>query len=1212
MIYPSSDAAQLETLASYSLLDSLPDDNYDAITQLAVQLCEVPVSVINFVDAERHRFKSVQGLPVSELPPQGLICDYAIQHSGQFMEVPDMRLDERFASSVPVTGEAAILFYAGVALVDANGQALGTLCVLDYVPRRLTTAQVTALTILSRQVVTRMELHRSQYLLEKANTQLATLNQTLHDNNYVLQAVVDHCPAGLVLWEAVREAGEIVDFRYRLTNPVNSRLTGLRVEEMIGQTLLTLFPGVMASGLFDRLLTVVNTATPLKYERHDQFNQIDLWGEFTLTPLGDSVLFTIQDITRLKETEEQLRTHTQNLQHLVSRRTVEVRQLSALQNAILQHAGLAIISTDVNGLIQTVNPATETLLGYPAEALLGTPVTALYDPVALQKQARRLAHQLGRPVEPGFDLFKLLPGHAGTESTLMSRDGRSIPILLTTTALLDDTGTLTGYVGMATDISALKVARAELKKKNQELNTFFEVALDLHCIADSNGTILKINRGWLTTMGYSATELIHANHFDLVHPDDLAGTIAAIQDITPGQPIQNRINRFRRRDGTYRVIEWSAVSIGSLLYASARDITERQQAEAQLRTANQRLQLATQAARQGIWQWNIRKDVLTWDERLCEMHGLAAKKVQMSALDFFKLVHPDDLAHLYQSNQPNGEDMFNNVVRIITADGSIRYTENRSLLLRDIPYHPTKMIGVVWDVTEQKQADLALRQSEERYRSLVNNLNDVVFQADLSGYWTYLNPAWEAVTGFSIDDCLGQYFLRYVHPDDRKHNLSLFEPLVARQKNTCRHLVRYLHKNGGFRWIESFAQLTIDEKGEPTGLTGTLTDVTERKQAEDAMRESEQRFREIADNVNEIFWIHQARPLQLLYINEAYGRVFDRPADRLYQNPRDFLGAVLEEDRAETETAFLNAYLRGLPLNLQYRLLGADGLVRWLSIRTTVVRDPDGQPLRYIGVANDITSQKEKERVLHQTLAREQELNRLKTQFVSTASHEFRTPLATIQSSVDLIGLYMGRSDATAKAAMKRHLAIIGNEVGNFTELLADILTIGKIDEGKFAFCPRPTDVMALCRTIITTHFQHRADNRVVQVSSRGTAYPVSIDEKLLGHVIVNLLANAFKFSDHDPQVHVEFRQEQLLLSVTDQGIGIPDDDLPHLFQTFYRAKNATAIPGTGLGLSIARQFVALHNGNLTVESRENKGTTFLITLPTHPALVPTAADQPG
>ncbi len=1194
---PDAEFARLDALASYDILDTVPDDNYDAITQIAAQICETPISLITFLDSDRLWFKSAYGAAVTHIPRQLSFCAYAMQFPDQLLEIQDTWADERYATNPNTLGEPFIRFYAGIPLTNADGYVLGTLCVIDQKPRHLSASQKMALTALSRQVVTQLELRRSQLLLEKANTQLVTLNATLQANNQVLQGVVDHCPAGLVLWEAIREQGVIVDFRYVLTNPVNSRLTGLRVDDMIGKTLLTLFPEVTNSGLLERLITVVESGRTQKYQRHDQFNQINIWGDFSLVRLGDGVLFTIQDITRLKQTEEQLRAHTENLQHLVSKRTVEVKQLSALQNAILQHDGLAIISTDTAGLIQTVNPATELMLGYSADELLGTPIINLHDPVVLQKQARRLSYQLETDIKPDFDLFKLVSLTPSYESTLLSRDGHRIPVLLTTTALWSEVGRIVGYVGIATDISALKVAKAELKKKNQELNTFFEVALDLHCIADMGGTILKINRGWLTTMGYTATELTTMNHYDLVHPNDREATQNAIRNISPGQPIHNQINRFRRKDGTYRVVEWNAVSRGNLLYASARDITERQQVERELRLVNQRLELATQAAKQGIWQYDIKQDLLTWDERLYQIHGHTPRPSGMKFQDFLAIIHPDDIAAFHREAPPKDDDSIANVVRIIAEDGTVRYTETRALQVRDKAGEPVQMVGVVWDVTEQKQADIALRQSEERYRSLVDTLNDIVFQADLDGHWTYLNPSWERVTGFNVSESVGQFFLDFVHPDDQAHNLALFRPLIAQEKPTCRHVVRYIHKDGGFRWIESFAQLTLDDNGQPTGLTGTLTDITERKQAEDALRESEQRFREIADNVNEVFWIHSADPFQMLYINPAFERIFDRPAQPLYTDSSLFLDAIVDEDRPYMETIF-KKYREGQAVKCQFRIRTRNGLIRWLNNRTFIVKDSQGVPTRYIGIVNDITSQKEKELVLQHSLAREQELSKLKTQFVATASHEFRTPLATIQSSVDLISLHMERSELTAQMAMKRHLGIIEKEVENFSDLLTDILTIGKIDEGKFTFNPRPVELIPLCHDIVTTYFSQRKDNRSVRFSSQGVPYLAYIDDKLLSRVIVNLLSNAFKFSAQDPELRIVFKNNQLIILITDQGIGIPADDLPHLFQTFYRARNATAIQGTGLGLSIARQFVDLHNGQLTVDSVENKGTTFFISLP--------------
>ncbi|TLS76236.1 PAS domain S-box protein [Mariprofundus erugo] len=127
----------------------------------------------------------------------------------------------------------------------------------------------------------------------------------------------------------------------------------------------------------------------------------------------------------------------------------------------------------------------------------------------------------------------------------------------------------------------------------------------------------------------------------------------------------------------------------------------------------------------------------------------------------------------------------------------------------------------------------ALSESERRYRELVNNLKEVVFQTDAQGLWTFLNPAWFEVTGFSVEESLNTLFLDYVYPDDRELNMERFKPLIERKKEYCRHVIRYRHKNGGFRWIEVFARLTLDHAGAVQGTTGTLTDITERKQAEE-------------------------------------------------------------------------------------------------------------------------------------------------------------------------------------------------------------------------------------------------------------------------------------------------------------------------------------------------------------------------------------------
>lgn len=1198
---PDLEAARLKALASYDILDSLPDEDYDAITRIASQICRTPISMITLLDEQRQWFKSAIGLSQRETPRNQAFCAHAIQTPHQLMEVPDARLDERFIGNPLTTGEPRIVFYAGAPLVDESGHALGTLCVIDNKPNKLTDEQATTLKVLARQVVTLLQLRRSQAALKEANQKLQRLNEDLEDGNRVLQTVVDNCPAGLVLWQAVRKAGKIVDFQYVLTNSFNGGVTGFPVEHMIGNTLKNLFPNVGSSSIINRLTTAVETGQRQRFQQYDKFDQIDMWGDYSLVPLGDRVLLAYQDITQIKKNEEQLRTYSENLEQLVSERTSEISQLSALQNAILEYAGFAIISTNTAGVIQTVNPATLRMFGYSADALIGQrTILSLYAPAALEDKARLLSERLGRPVPVNFDLFTFLPDEKGYECIMVDNKGEQIPTFLITTPLRDKAETVIGYVFMATDITTLKTTRAELQRRNQELNTFFEVALDLHCIAHANGTILKTNRAWQTTLGYTASELLTMNHFDLVHPNDREATQIVVGLATPHHRNINHINRFRRKDGLYRVIEWNVVAIDELLYASARDITDRQQSEKQLKRANQRLQLATQAANQGIWEYNREQNLLTWDERMFAIHGLNYSELPLLLEDYEQLIHPDDLPAFQQRHLVNSGPLntrFVNERRIVRPDGVIRHTELHGIRIINKAGQSTGSVGVVRDITERKDAEFALRRSEERYRSLVDNLKEVVFQANLQGEWTFLNPFWTAMIGYSIAESLGKPFYAYVSVKDQVKNYDLYKEFIANRRTFSRLVVRYQHKNGKYRWASVFAQTMIDDAGQPMGITGTITDITEQKQAMDALRKSEQRFRDIAENINEIFWIHSVQPFQLLYINPAYERVSGLSSKSLYADPHAFLELVVDEDKPAMSTA-LQQYLQGKELTVQFRAKNTPGLLRWFSIRTFVKKSNTGVPISYIGIANDITSQKEKELVLQQSLAREQELNRLKSQFVSTASHEFRTPLATIQSSVDLIKLYIDRPAPTAHTAIQRHLGIIEKEITNFSDLLADILTLGKIEAGKVPLTLQWVDMQALATSVISTHFGERTDKRTVIVAVTGSPRLIYADEKLISHALVNLLSNAFKFSADNPELILIFTESAFSLVVTDRGIGIPADELTHLFETFFRARNATNIQGSGLGLVITRQFVEKHGGHLDIQSRENVGTTCTITLP--------------
>ncbi|RYF66689.1 MAG: HAMP domain-containing histidine kinase, partial [Cytophagaceae bacterium] len=232
------------------------------------------------------------------------------------------------------------------------------------------------------------------------------------------------------------------------------------------------------------------------------------------------------------------------------------------------------------------------------------------------------------------------------------------------------------------------------------------------------------------------------------------------------------------------------------------------------------------------------------------------------------------------------------------------------------------------------------------------------------------------------------------------------------------------------------------------------------------------------------------------------------------------------------------------------------------------------------------------------SLDKERDLNRLKSAFVSLVSHEFRTPLATIESSIDLIQSYLRTLKGAKEMPFQRHIAAIKGEINRFSQLMDGVLIRSQLDAGKVGFDPQPVDLVAICKELIELHFSHQSDGRTIDLSVKGQPVRVALDAYLVTHMLVNLLSNALKFSQRNAQLSLRFEVADIILEVIDEGIGIPLSALDSVFDPFYRASNATLIEGTGLGLSITQQFVKLHGGQVQVSSQEHQGTMVTITLP--------------
>ena len=235
-------------------------------------------------------------------------------------------------------------------------------------------------------------------------------------------------------------------------------------------------------------------------------------------------------------------------------------------------------------------------------------------------------------------------------------------------------------------------------------------------------------------------------------------------------------------------------------------------------------------------------------------------------------------------------------------------------------------------------------------------------------------------------------------------------------------------------------------------------------------------------------------------------------------------------------------------------------------------------------------------RDLSDALEKEKELHELKTRFVSMASHEFRTPLATILSSLSLVQKYGAYGDAENQS---RHFNRIKSSVSHLLDILNDMLSLSKLDEGKEILNPENIELPDFIEQVIQELQPVAKRNQIIQHFHNGLT-EVIIDAKVIKNILFNLISNAIKFSDEgkEIQVYSSINKREVIIKVKDHGIGIPEKDQYHLFERFYRAENVTHIQGTGLGLNIVAKYVEMLNGHISFESKLNMGTTFVIRLP--------------
>jgi PAS domain S-box-containing protein len=533
--------------------------------------------------------------------------------------------------------------------------------------------------------------------------------------------------------------------------------------------------------------------------------------------------------------------------------------------------------------------------------------------------------------------------------------------------------------------------------------------------------------------------------------------------------------------------------------------------------------------------------------------------------------------------------------------------------IKDAAGSITHLVLVMEDITARKQAEEALRASEERFRVVAESAPDAIISIDSQGKIIFWNHVAERVFGYSVEEAIGEPFtmimpehVQQIHRDSVERFLSTGQSAV----------IGGTAEMGGRRrdGTEFPVELSVAhwESGGETFFTAIMRDITERKQAEQALRqlneELEQRVVERTVELDRAIErmeaiLNSSSDIVILcrtngtinQVNPAFDKAFGYISDEAF-NQR--LTQFFMPDHAPLlEQAFETVVHTGQAQRLEVIAHYKEDPPFDADVVLSPVVGPGSQLLGVICSLRDVTRQKQMETQLRQLLAHEMELSELKSRYVAMAAHDLRNPLAVIQSTIELIQRYSSR--LTGEKLQEKYDDIQAS-IDVMVTLLDDILTLGRIESGKLGFEPTPLDVIAFCKSIVAEMKQATGTTQSIYFSGQGDGSTAWLDAKLLRHILGNLLSNAIKYSPDDRPVilTMDCEPNRVIFRVQDQGIGIPGDDQRRLFEAFHRASNAQRLPGTGLGLAIVKESVDLHGGTITFESQEGIGTTFIVTLP--------------
>lgn len=597
---------------------------------------------------------------------------------------------------------------------------------------------------------------------------------------------------------------------------------------------------------------------------------------------------------------------------------------------------------------------------------------------------------------------------------------------------------------------------------------------------------------------------------------------------------------------------------------------------------------------------NARADIILINDEGCQLLGY--QRHELIGQNWIELCVPErlqtEIRHVFQTlvNGPSADNSYYENP-IVTRDGDEHLIAWRSTVITNSEGNFLFTLSSGEDITEQRRIAAQLAETEQQYQTLLESIQDSIVVLDRDWRYQVVNEATvrelhiprEALLGTSIFDLF-----------DGVSETEFFETyqqvMATRQHSSV--LSHYRYPDGREKWYD------VAVYPVPQGILCIFHDMTDFQRTQQALRESEENFRTVAETLHDVLWISTPGLKRILYVSPAYETVWGRSSAALHDHPLTFLDSVHPDDRAQLLDS-LSEHARGHWAH-EYRLFRPDGELRWVRDRGFPVYDDQGNVSRMVRITTDITDQKRTEAELADHRARLEALVERRTQALAETQdrlarherlamlgelaggvgHELRNPLGVISNAVYFLRMIL--SDTTDQT--REYLEIIDSEVKLAEKIVADLLDFARKRPPEL----RPANPGTLVKSVLD---QHPPPGGIAVITDLDALPPnVILDVQQITQVLRNLVLNAFQAMSDGGTLTISgtLTTDRLHLHVADTGPGIPAHNLPHIFEPLFTTKAR----GIGLGLAVSKSLVENNGGTLTVESREGAGTTFTVSLP--------------